>query len=156
MGSFMHFIDKLKMVEKVIAEEKGDFILFAIVQREDGIGLWDLLLSASWFGVKETETLDFIVGKIKEVLTSDEMMLLSRIVLFPQNDPRVQQILQLVPRPIYHENVSLSSLTLSSMPVSHAHIITATTPQTAASTVSISFPKPSSATGETGVTQVSE
>jgi hypothetical protein len=122
------FIHKLMAVERAIASEKGDFVLFALVQREEGIGLWDLLISAPWLGPKEAETLDFFARKLKEALTTDEMMRLSRIVLFPPDDPRVQQILQLVRPSVNHGHVELSSWALSSMPISHAHILTAAEP----------------------------
>ena len=122
------FIHKLMTVERTIAREKGDFVLFALVQRTEGIGLWDLLISASWLGTKEAEILDFLARKLKETLTADEMMRLSRIVLFPPDDPRVQQILQLVKPSVNHGHVELSSWALSSMPISHAHILTAAEP----------------------------
>ena len=123
------FIHKLMAVERAIAREKGDFVLFALVQREEGIGLWDLLISAPWLGTQEAEILSFFARKLKETLTTDEMMRLSRIVLFPPDDPRVQQILQLVKPSVKHGHVELSSWTLSSMPISHAHILTAAEPQ---------------------------
>jgi hypothetical protein len=122
------FIHKLMTVERTIAREKGDFVLFALVQRAEGIGLWDLLISASWLGTKEAEILDFFAHKLKETLTTDEIMRLSRIVLFPPDDPRVQQILQLVKPSVNHGHVELSSWALSSMPISHAHILTAAEP----------------------------
>ena len=149
----MNFIHKLIALEKAIAAEKGDLVLFAVVQRADGTGLWDLLLSASWFGTNEKEMLDFLVSKIKNTLTPQEMVLLSRIILWPPADPRVQQILQLVQQfvnqSVNHGHVELSSWTLSSMPVSHAHIITATAPQG-----SLSFSQHPAATGEPGTIRV--
>ena len=128
MNEARDFIHKLIAVERAIAAEKGDFVLFALVQREEGIGLWDLLISAPWLGTKEAETLDFFARKLKETLTNGEMMRLSRIVLFPPDDPRVQQILQLVKPSVNHGHVELSSWALSSMPISHAHILTAAAP----------------------------
>jgi hypothetical protein len=129
MNESNDFIHKLMAVERAIAKEKGDFVLFALVQREEGIGLWDLLISAPWLGTKEDEILDFFARKLKETLTTDELMRLSRIVLFPPDDPRVQHILQLVKPSVNHSHVELSSWALSSMPISHAHILTAVEPQ---------------------------
>jgi len=129
MNESNDFIHKLMAVERAIAREKGDFVLFALVQREEGIGLWDLLISAPWLGTKEAEILDFFARKLKETLTTDELMRLSRIVLFPPDDPRVQHILQLVKPSVNHGHVELSSWVLSSMPISHTHIFTAAEPQ---------------------------
>ena len=121
----MDFIDKLIKLEEHIAAEKGGFVLFAVVQREDASNRWDLLLSAPWFGSEEKATLDFIVSKIKETLTPQEMVMLSRIILFPPTDPRVDEIRQRIQSPVQHGHVELSAWTLAGMPVSHAHIVTA-------------------------------
>ena len=121
----MNFIDKLVRLEKDIATEKGEFVLFAVVQREDAPNRWDLLLSAPWFGPKEEETLDFLVSKIKGTLTPQEMVMLSRIILFPPTDPRVDEIRQRIQSPVQHGHVELSAWTLAGMPVRHAHIVTA-------------------------------
>jgi hypothetical protein len=83
MNKSRDFIHKLMAVERAIAAEKGDFVLFALVQRAEGIGLWDLLISAPWLGTKEAETLDFFARKLKETLTNGEMMRLSRIAAIP-------------------------------------------------------------------------
>lgn len=121
----MDFIDKLVRLEKHIAAAKGEFVLFAVVQREDAPHRWDLLLSAPWFGPEEKETLDFIVSKLQGTLTPQEMVMLSRIVLFPPTDPRVDEIRQRLQSPVKHGHVELSAWTLAGMPVSHAHIVTA-------------------------------
>lgn len=122
----MNFIEKLRVLEKSLAAERGDFVLYALIRRQDAPNRWDLLLSAAWFGEDEKETLDFIVGKIKEKLTPQEMIMLSRIVLFPPDDPRVREISQKLQEPVMHGNVELSRWTFSDMPVSHAHIVTST------------------------------
>jgi len=131
MVSLMDFVHKIATIARIIAAEKGDLILFALIKRAEGIGLWDVVLSASWFDTDEKETLDYIMQKLTENLTSEEMMLISQIRPFPPTDPRIQEILQLVQQrvgqPIKHGHVELSSWTLSSMPVSHAHIFTAQT-----------------------------
>jgi hypothetical protein len=124
-GAPMDFIDKLVTIEEAIAAEKGDFVLFAVVQREEAPNRWDLLLSAPWFGAEDKETLDFIVSKLKGILTPQEMVLLSRIVLFPPNDPRVNEIQKRIQKPVTHGHVELSEWELAGMPVSHAHIVTA-------------------------------
>src|SRR5262245_61085890 len=129
LNESMDFIHKIMAVERAIAAEKEDFVLFALVQSEEVIGVWDLLISDRWLQTKEAEILDFFARKLKETLTTDEMMRLSRIILFPPDDPRVQQILQLVKPSVNHGHVELSSWALSNMPISHAHILTAVEPQ---------------------------
>ena len=121
----MDFIDKLATIEKDISAEKGDFVLFAVVQREEAPNRWDLLLSAPWFGLEDKETLDFIVSKLKGTLTPQELILLSRIVLFPPKDPRVNEIRKRLQKPVTHGHVELLDWELSGMPMRHAHIVTA-------------------------------
>jgi hypothetical protein len=121
----MDFMDKLVALEKAIAAEKGAFVLFAVVQREDVPDRWDLLLSAPWFGPKEAETLDFFVHRLRTTLTPQELVQISRIILFPPNDPRVHEIRQLLGQPVAHGHVERSMWSLAGMPVRHAHIVTA-------------------------------
>jgi hypothetical protein len=145
-------------LEKAIAAEKGDFILFVLIQRAEGIGLWDLVLSASWLSIDEKENLDYIAKKLTENLTPEELMLISQIRPFPPTDPRVQEILQLVQRrlaqPVNHGHVELSSWTLSSMPVSHAHIITAASSHQSPS-ASLTFSQSTPAPGDTSTRSIS-
>jgi hypothetical protein len=121
----MDFIEKLATIEKAIAKERGDFVFFAVIQREGAPAGWDLLLSAPWFGTEERETLDFIVRKLQEILTPREIALLSRIVLFPPNDPRVIEGQKRLKTPVIHGHIELSGWEFAGMPVSHAHIVTA-------------------------------
>jgi hypothetical protein len=121
------FIDKLRALEKEIAQERGDFVLFALVQREETMpGRWDLLVSAPWFEKNEKATLDYLAEKLNATLSAQEMIQISRIILFPPDDPRLQEFKHRVKRPVVHGNVELSRWTFSNMPVSHAHIVTST------------------------------
>jgi hypothetical protein len=120
-------VDKLRTLEQEIAQERGDFILFALVQREDTMpNRWDLLLSAPWFEQDEKATLTYLAGKLNTALSPQEMVQISRMIVFPPEDPRLQEIKQKIKRPILHEDVEISQWTFSSMPVSHAHIVTST------------------------------
>src|SRR2546422_6259067 len=155
MENCMDFIQKLIALEKSIAAEKGDFSLFAIAKRAEGIGLWDVIVSAPWAGKKEKEVIDFIFSKMKEILTPDDLMLISRIEVFAPDNPSVRQIYQLIKEPVKHGNVELSSWTLSNIPVSHAHIITAAAPSTPQS-ASVSFSQSTPPAGETSSRHISQ
>lgn len=120
-------VDKLRTLEEAIAQERGDFILFALVQREDTMpNRWDLLLSAPWIEKDEKATRDYMADKLNAALSPQEMVQISRIVLFPPDDPRLQEFKQYVKQPVVHGDVEISPWTFSSMPVSHAHIVTST------------------------------
>jgi hypothetical protein len=157
MENVMDFIHKMAAIEQEIAAEKGNFVLFALIKRAEGIGLWDIVISASWFGTDDKKTLDYMTRKFSEKLTPEDMMLISQIVPFPPTDPLVKEILnivhQRVQQPVMHGHVELSAWTLSSMPISLAYIMTATPPQNGEA-ASVTFSPPMPPTGETGATRV--
>jgi hypothetical protein len=74
-------IEKLKIVEREIAQEKGDFILFALLHREWALhNSWHLLVSAPWFGESRLDTSRYIFGKLKPHLEDDEILKLAMVV----------------------------------------------------------------------------
>jgi len=74
-------IEKFISLEKEIADEKGDFVLFGIFLREEAPNRWDVVISAPWFGENKNESLNFIVQKFTSKLEEQELIMLSRIVL---------------------------------------------------------------------------
>jgi hypothetical protein len=120
-------VDKLRMLEQEITQERGNFLLFALVQREETMpNRWDLLLSAPWFGQDEKATREYLAEKLNTVLSPQEMVQISRMILFPPEDPRLEEVRRKVKRTVSHEDVEISQWTFSDMPVSHAHIVTST------------------------------
>lgn len=84
-------VEKFSEIERELAAEKGEFNLFALFEREDSPGRWDVVISASWIGQEEKEAVKIIVGKITEKLTTlKERIMLSRIIVLPPNDQLVK------------------------------------------------------------------
>lgn len=115
-------VAKLRSLEKEIAEEKGDFTLFALFLREDAPDRWDLVVSAPWFGRNEKATLDYFASKVKSRLKVSELLMLSRIVLISPSDPSLGAVHTAVK--VKGGEVEMSDRSFFGLPIKHAYIIT--------------------------------
>jgi HEPN domain-containing protein len=97
-------LERFIQLERTIAEEEGDFGLFALFLREDagaGSGTsgysgysakWDLIAAAPRIEVDRREALSYITRRIQQVFTPEELSQLSRIVLVDLANPEVEAI----------------------------------------------------------------
>jgi hypothetical protein len=85
-------VDKLRGIERTIAAEKGDLVLFALFLREGAPDRWDLIVSAPWAVGKKSEALAYVVSKIEAKLTPSEIIKLSRVVFVDPSDAPVKEI----------------------------------------------------------------
>ena len=79
-------IDKFVDIQREIAKERGDFVLFAVLEREESPGKWDVVLAAPWFGEDKKPALSYILHKIDSKLSREERGALSRVVLLDPSD----------------------------------------------------------------------
>jgi len=79
-------VDKFVEIEREIASEKGDFVLFALLEREERPGRWDVVAAAPWLGEDKRPALDYIIRKIDSKLSREERGTLSRVVLLDPSD----------------------------------------------------------------------
>ena len=79
-------IDKFVEIEREIAGEKGDFVLFAVLEREERPGRWDVVVAAPWFGEDKKSALNYIIRKIDSKLSREERETLSRVMLLDPSD----------------------------------------------------------------------
>ncbi|MGH9838525.1 MAG: hypothetical protein ACREEM_07065 [Blastocatellia bacterium] len=90
-------IKKFMEIEKEIAKEKGKFTLFGLFHREGTLyDQWDLVASAPWIGEDRFEHIPYFVGKMKERLTTEERIMVPRIVLLNPSEPFVEDIAETV------------------------------------------------------------
>lgn len=116
------FAKKLRLVEQQIAEEKGPFLLFALFLREDAPDLWDLLISAPWIESNKGEALRYVVPKLQEVASRDELSKLSRVSIIEKNQPALAAI-----QSAFHVEHGLAEIRSSNffgLQIKHAYIIT--------------------------------
>ena len=86
------FIKKFFAIERTIAQEKGDLKLFALFERKDIQGLWDVVLAADWLPGEEMKSLEYVYGKIRAVLGKKELRQVSKIVLLSTDEPFLEEL----------------------------------------------------------------
>ena len=114
--------EKLRDLEQKIAEEKGNFLLFALFLREDAPDVWDLLVSASWIAKNKSDSLKYIAEKANEFLTPDEILKLSRIVIIEQDNPGLVALQRTMT--VEHGMAEIKDSTLFGLQIKHAYLIT--------------------------------
>ena len=85
-------VDKLAGVYSQILSEKGAVFLFALFLRDEAPDRWDLVLSGPWADASNKESFDYVATKLREALTNQELVRLSRIVIAPPDSPVVQSV----------------------------------------------------------------
>ncbi len=115
-------VKKLVDIEKAISGEKGNFVLFALLSRDKEKGLWDLVISAEWFGSDQKKTLDYIIPILQKELTSEELTQISRVVLLSLNDPLVRNINTLIKTE--HSNIEFTNVRINDLWLDHMIVIT--------------------------------
>lgn len=115
-------IDKLRLLETEISQTKGEFSLFALLLREEAQDKWDLVASASWFWSDKKKTLDYLAKELRSRLTSDELIMLSRIVLIDEFDPMLQALHRAFR--VQHTPTEVQDCNLFGLQIKHAYIIT--------------------------------
>jgi len=125
---------KLVKVEREVSLEKGMVSLFALVLREDAPDLWDLLIAAPWIAANKEDAIKYIAGKLKDILTPQELMTLSRIVVIEQDNPSLETLQHAVH--VEHGLMEIQNSMFFGLPIEHAYIITSQRPEKTTQTAS--------------------
>jgi hypothetical protein len=118
--------DKFRVLESRIAEERGDFALFALFLREDAPDRWDLIVSAPWLDSDKRRAVDYFVEQIKSRLGEEVLINLSTIVVADPRDASVQALNHAVEAE--HGGIEIRDSNFFGLPVKHAFIITSKLP----------------------------
>ena len=113
--------EKVAVVEKQIALEKGPLNLFALLEREDLADRWDLVVSAPWARADKA-TLRYVAESVKRHLSPEDMISLARIVILPAGEDPVRAINNSYE--VEHGQIELSEPARFGLPVKHGYIIT--------------------------------
>lgn len=113
-------------LESRIAQERGDFTLFALFLREDVPDRWDLIVSAPWIGSDKQDALNYFVGQIKALLGPEDLTSLSRIVIVDPDDVAVQNLNRAIS--VEHGKAEVRDSNFFGLPIKHAYIITSKHP----------------------------
>lgn len=115
-------LEKLTKLELLLASEKGAFDLFALFLREDGFDKWDLVASADWVEEDYNEALHYVTRKLNSVLTTDELLKISKVVLIDEFDERVKNIQKAIT--VEHKPTELRGNDFFGLRIELAYVIT--------------------------------
>jgi hypothetical protein len=115
------FLKKFFPIERTIAQEKGDFKLFALFEREDVQGIWDVVLAADWLPGEEMKSLRYVFGKIRAVLDKKEFLKVSKVVLLDVNEPFIEELQDFLED--YHNPKVFSNAMINGMAFKTGYII---------------------------------
>jgi hypothetical protein len=114
-------IEKFRQIEIEISREKGDFALFALIEREDSLGKWDVVVSASWINENEKSFIELIASKIHKNLSKEEQISISRILVLDISDALVKSLNMIG---VKHGTVNLSNNNFNGILIKEAYLIT--------------------------------
>ncbi len=80
-----------------IAAKQGDFTLFALFQRANGLGDWDLVVAAPWLKVGGSRDISKIVDGVVESIGRKPLRYLAQVAVVPEKQPAVKSILATLP-----------------------------------------------------------
>ena len=85
---------KMVKIEKYLANQKGEFKLFALFLRDGSPGKWDVLVSATWIDANKPQALKIITEQLTTKLNKEELISLSRVVVINQDNEALSAINQ--------------------------------------------------------------
>jgi len=119
-----NLVKKFIEIEKDIAKEKGKFTLFGLFHREGALyDKWDLVAAAPWIGEERLAHIDYFVSKMKERLTSEEMVMISGIFLLNSSEPFARDIAETVDKK--RGVAEVTNHYFNGMVIERGHVITA-------------------------------
>jgi hypothetical protein len=80
-----------------VSAKKGDFTLFALFRRADGLGKWDLVVSAPWLTGGKLKALSELVELVAKSIGKASLAQLARVETVPGDNCAVKDILHRFP-----------------------------------------------------------
>lgn len=93
MGLDPSEMEKMQQVKQVLARKHGPFTVFALLEREDKPGRWDVVVAAPWLGTA-TKDIYIVAQQVTKYLSSQEVITISRIAPLPPESDFVQLLLR--------------------------------------------------------------
>lgn len=113
--------DAVGQAERAMADEKGQFTLFALFLRQDAPNVWDVVVSSPWVESDRAEALRYISAKLRAHLTDAQLTQLSRIVLVEPSSPSLDAIRRFVRAE--HSAVEVKDSVFFGLDIKHGYII---------------------------------
>lgn len=115
-------VQKLQDIELRITRDTGPLVLFALIERDDAPGKWDLIVSAAWAKERQKDLLNLIALQVRKNLSWEEKLILSRILILDSQDPFVRAINNTVK--VEHGRARVSNSLVNDISIKDAYIIT--------------------------------
>jgi hypothetical protein len=80
-----------------IAAKNGDFTLFALFQRANGLGSWDLVVAAPWLKTGGCRDISKVVDGMEEAIGRKHFRHLAQVAVVDEKQPEVKSILAGLP-----------------------------------------------------------
>ena len=84
---------KIGNLVQPITDERGELSFFALVLREEA-SVWDILVAAKWIDLDRKQALAYLVKQVQRVLTKQELLKISGIILLQSEYYEHQQIMR--------------------------------------------------------------
>jgi len=85
--------DKVKALLPML-EQRGSVYLFALFEREETSGKWDIVLSSDWSDNERGDAVRLISDALVPKLNPEEISALSRVFIAPSYDPAVEELIE--------------------------------------------------------------
>jgi hypothetical protein len=121
-------VEKLLDIELRINQEAGSLVLFALIERDDAPGKWDLVVSAVWAKERHKDLLNRIALHVRNNLRWEERVLLSRILILDPQDPFVRAINNMF-KDVDHGRDRFSNFLVNGIAIKDSYIITSHRPK---------------------------
>jgi len=121
------FIEKFLAIEQTLAQEKGPFKLFALLERATVFDDWDIIMASKGLPDNEMSVLKEVIEKIHAVLTHEEKMKMNAVILLDVNDHFVKEVQKFLAE--HHNPTEFSSAEINGLEISRGYIITSPIPQ---------------------------
>ena len=90
-------LDKLKSMVQSLEKKHGSITLAALFLREGSLKKWDIVISSSWLSSSKKESYEIVISEVQSILTSDEFIQLSRVVILDNTDLAVSFLQEVCP-----------------------------------------------------------
>jgi hypothetical protein len=113
------------LVEKVRSclpalDKLGAVYLFALFEREDATGKWDIVLSSEWSDKDATSANKFVSSQVVPLLDPEELASLSRVVVIPSTAPAIAAMSSAMN--VDGGSVEVQDCTFSGLQIKHAFV----------------------------------
>ena len=119
--------EKVKTLLPVLLE-RGPIYLFALFERDDAAGKWDVILSAPWSDSDASSAIRFVSSQLVPTLSPEELASLSRIAIIPSKTSSGMLMTSAIN--ITGGQTELVDCNLMGLQIKHAYIFRAQRPST--------------------------